>query len=291
MEIKKLKKRLMKEEIRRRYPNRARNRWIGAIVVVLLLAGGIGLYHHKRDDLLQARYEEALELMRAGSYEEAIGVFTRIHEGRPDSKLAPQALFHRGEILNITLKQYEEALIAYLQLLKEYPNADLALRSQQRVAEIYKHRLQDNSSAIVAYQNLLDMGTSRQARARYEIADSYFKLNNFEQARIEFEGFLEEHPDSEKVPEVTYRLGVCLSIEGELQESEEVLRRVVETWPEAPYTVEARFALAEVLEEQERLTESLTVFEKLKGEYPNPQALEKKLSQVRERIRKKKKAI
>ncbi len=282
---------MLKEEIRRRYPNRARNRWIGAVLVVLLLAGGAGLYYHKRDDLLQARYEEAMELMRAGSYDESIGLFSAIHEGRPDSKLAPQALFHRGEILNISLKKYEEALVAYLQLLKEYPNDAMALRSQRRVAEIYKHRLQDNSSAIVAYQNLLDMGTTEPAESQYEIADSYFKLNNFEQARIEFEGFLREHPESPRIAEVTYRIGVCLSIEGELEKSEEVLRRVVESWPEAPYAIEARFALAEVLEEQERLKESLRIFEQLQGIYPNPQALEKKISQVRERIKKKKKAI
>ncbi len=277
--------------MRRRHPNRTRNRWIGAIFAVLLVVGGIVFYFDKRDDLLQRRFEEAQNLLRDSRYKEASRAFGKIHESRPRSDLAPRALFHQGEILNITLKQYKKALIAYLQLLEQYPQSDLAIRSQKKVAEIYKYRLQDNSSAIVAYQNLLDMGTTEPAESQYEIADSYFKLNNFEQARIEFEGFLREHPESPRIAEVTYRIGVCLSIEGELEKSEEVLRRVVESWPEAPYAIEARFALAEVLEEQERLKESLRILEKLQGIYPNPQALEKKISQVRERIKKKKKAI
>lgn len=246
---------------------------------------------NKRDEILEGRFEKAMTLMHSGKFENSMQIFDAIYQERPDSKLAARALFHQGEILNKSLGRYQEALVSYLQLLKQYPHSDMALASQRRVAEIYKYRFQDNPAAIVAYQNLLDMGTPDRAEGLYEIADSYFKLNNFEQARIEFERFLEKHPDSEKTAEVTYRIGVCLYIEGELKDSEDALQGVIETWPNDPFSVEARFTLGKVLEEQERLKESLRIFEGLRGSYSNQVALEKKITQVKDRIKKKKKAI
>lgn len=246
---------------------------------------------NKRDDILEGRFEKAQNLMHKGEFENSVQIFEAIYQDRPDSKLAARALFHQGEILNESLGRYQEALVSYLQLLKQYPHSDMALSSQRRVAEIYKYRFQDNPAAIVAYQNLLDMGTPDRAESLYEIADSYFKLNNFEQARIEFERFLEKHPDSEKTAEVTYRIGVCFYIEEKPEDSEEMLYRVIERWPEAPFSIEARFTLGKVLEEQERLKESLRIFEELRGSYSNQVALEKKITQVKDRIKKKKKAI
>ncbi len=62
-------------------------------------------------------------------------------------------------------------------------------------------------------------------------------------------------------------------------------------WPDHLYAVEARFGLANVLEEREELVAALKMLEELEGIYPNAEALAKKTEQVRERIRKKKKAI
>ena len=282
---------MLREELKRRYPNRIRNRWISAVVILTLVAGSFLFYIIKREEMLQGRFQTALSLMQEGRVESSAKIFEDIYQNRPDSKLAAKALYHRGELLNDNLGRYKEALVSYLQLLERYPDNEMALHSQKQVAEIYKYRLQDHSAAIVAYQDLLDMGTSDRADNLYEIADSYFKLNNFEQARIEFEKFLEEHPDSNETAEVTYRIGVCLYIEGKLEDSEEVLHRVIETWPNDPFSIEARFTLGEVLEEQARLKESLRIFEELEGAYSNQEVLEKKTIQIRERIKKKKKAI
>lgn len=260
------------------------------IVVALTVTAGF-IYYEKRDDLLQARFNRAVALVAEGQGAKGAEIFAAIYEGRPDSHLAPQSLYRRGEILNIGLKRYREALVAYLLLVKEYPQDGLARRGQEKVADIYKYRLQDHSQAIVAYQDLLDMGVGQGSRFQYEIADAYFKLNNFEQARIEFDSYLGAYPQGELVAEVKYRRGVCLSLEGKLMEAELQFKEVADSWPDSDDGIEAKFMLASVIEEQERLREALSIFESLKEAYPNRVALENRIVQVKERIGKKKKAI
>jgi TolA-binding protein len=65
----------------------------------------------------------------------------------------------------------------------------------------------------------------------------------------------------------------------------------MQDWPDSSYAIEARFGLAVVLEEQEKLLEALKILEELDGIYPKQDILKKKIDQVRERIAKKKKAI
>ncbi len=281
----------MREELRKRYPNRTRNRiLLVAIPLVLLLIGGL-TYLAKRDDLFAARYSKGIELWEGGAYEKAVVTLRDIYDDYPGFPLAPDALFQSAEILNMNLHRYQEALLAYLLVLKDYPENPLNDRALRQVANIYKYRLFDYPAAIVAYQRLLDRGAKGRDRLQYEVADAYFRLNNFEQARIEFETLVSENPRSELVAEARYRSGVCLNLEGKYQEAEGVLEALIKEGPDTTFGIEARFALAETLEQMERLRESRRVLEDLQGVYPNDEALELKLEQVNERIDKKKRAI
>ena len=121
----------------------------------------------------------------------------------------------------------------------------------KQVADIYKNQLREYLRAIVIYQKLLDMGGKDSSEAQYEMADCYFRLNNFEQARIEFESFLKNFPDSERSAEVQYRVATAASLEGNLDKALETFKLVNKNWPDSAYAVEARFGQAGVLEERE----------------------------------------
>ncbi len=259
--------------------------------MVASVAAGAYLYLGDIHNRQEETFTRAEQLLEAGDYRQAAETFQAIHQQSPDFRDAPRALFNAAEILNIYLHRYHEALLAYLQLERDYPDADLAARARRQVAEIYKNRLRDYNRAIVAYQKILDAGATESDRIQYEVADSYFRLNNFEQARIEFDSLAKNYPESPLLAEVNFRIAVIHALEGALEEAEHTYRQVIETWPESPYTLEARFGLAAVLEEEENLVESLNILKELKGTYPNPEALKKKTEQVQERIKKKKKAI
>jgi tetratricopeptide (TPR) repeat protein len=290
MEIQRLKKRLLKEELRiRRRRSKKFRLQVGAslLLLILLLVGGIR-YTPDQDKILEGDFARAEALVEKEEYEEAVALFQSIYERRPGFHRSPQALFLSGEVLNLFLKRYHEALIAYLRVIKDYPGSDIARRARFQEADIYKNRLRDFDRAVIAYQTLLDQEEEESDRLHYELADSYFRLENFEQARIEFEVMMRDHPESPLLPEVKYRIGAVWSLEGDLLKAEEVFRRTMERWPDDSYGIEAAFSLAAVLEERGELHASLEILENLTPIYPNSEILEKKTDQVRERIRKKK---
>ncbi len=294
MEIEKLKKRLLKEELKRRKSKNtsSRRRLVVAALVLLTALGAGGFYWYNLDTLLLRGFNRAERLLEAGDYREAAEAFATLQKRHPDFEKAAEALFNAAEIHNFYRKNYHEAVLCYLLVEKHYPQSELAGRSLAQVADIYKNRLRDFARAIVAYQKILDRGDAAEAdRVQYEIADAYFHLNNFEQARIEFDSFLKTYPDSLRVAEVEYRMAVTASLEGEQERAAEAFRQVIEKWPDNPYALEARFSLAGILEEMEELKSSLEILQRLQGVYPNGEVLEKKIGQVKERIAKKKKAI
>jgi TolA-binding protein len=156
---------------------------------------------------------------------------------------------------------------------------------------LFKYRLDDCGQAIAAYQKVLDLPGPDNDQLQYEVADCYFRLNNFEQARIEFENLLNNDPYSGLAAEVRYRIAMTYALEGKLPDAAAAYRLVIQDWPDSPYAVEASFGLATVLEEQEELLEALKILQELEGIYPKQDILKRKTDQVRERIEKKKKAI
>lgn len=280
------------EELRRQGKAPKPGRWLlCGIVLVLLLASGAFWYRANLQSILEERYQKGLSHRQAAAYEQAVDVFMQLFADHPEFERVPAALYHVAEIQDLYLERYNDALLTYLLLERDYPNAEEVPAAQQQVAVLYKYRLNDCSQAIVAYQKVLDRTDQEYDQLQYEIADCYFRLNNFEQARIEFESLLKSHPESERAAEVQFRIAVTYALEGKLPDAADAYRQVLEGWPESAYALEARFGLATVLEEQEKLLEALSLLEELAGHYPNPEILERKTAQVRERINKKKKAI
>ncbi len=293
MEVERLKKKLLQEELRRRRRNSPTYRLlvILAPLAVLLLAAGIYYYNVTLEERLHATFAKAEDLVLRGNYEEAVSRYRRIYERHPGFVLAPRALFRTGEVQNLFLKQFHDALLSFHNLERDYPDSPFVQDALKQEAEIYKNRLRDYGRAAALYQKLLDLGLEPADRFQYELSDCYFRLNNFEQARIEFENLLKNWPESGLLTEVEYRIGMSYALDGKLKEAEETFRRILRERPDDPFAVETKFGLATVLEEQERLRESLKVLEELIGIYPAPEALQRKIEMIEERIKKKKRAV
>jgi len=266
-------------------------RLAGLLLLALLAAAAAIYYSVTVNARLEADFAGAQARLEQGFYDRALDGFRDIYEEHPDFRLAPAALYSAAEVRETYQKSYQEAILMYLLVVRDYPQSEEALLAQRRVAEIYKNRLRDYGRAIVAYQKLLNREVPDADQIQYRVADSYFRLNNFEQARIEFESLRKSFPQSPLLPEVQYRIAVAYSLEGDGAEAEKAFRTVIETWPDDAFAAEASFGLATDLEERGELRAALKILEGLEGVYAKPEALAKKTEQVRERIRKKKKAI
>jgi len=237
------------------------------------------------------RFEHAVKAFEQGEYQDAVEQFQAVQQGYPQFTRAPEALYTAAEILSLFLEKDQEALLSYLLLIRDYPQSDWATKARLQAALLYKNRLRDYSQALALLQKAVDAGIEAADRVQYEIADSYFLLNNFEQARIEFESLEKSFPDSPLLAEVRFRIGMTQAFEKSYKAAAESFRRVMTSWPESRYALEAQFQLAVVLVEQERLREALELLQGLRGRYPSTQALEQRINRVEERISKKKKAI
>jgi TolA-binding protein len=293
MEIRKLQRNLLKEEQRRRSRTSNRRRFLvgGTLLVLVLLFAGGGFYLYNLDRLLKNDFQKGQDLVARGKYQRAVGTYRAIHDRHPDHPLAPRALFEAGQVLDLYLKNYPEALFTFLLVEKDYPDSAQARQAQRQLAEIYKYRLRDYPEAVVAYQRILDGGVADGDRIQYEIADAYFRLGNFEQARIEFEGLLKNWPDSALASEVRYRIAATYALDGDLSAAEKAYRGFLQDRPDDPFAPEAAFGLAEVLEQKDELVAALKILEGLEGRYSSPEVLAKKIDQIKDRISKKKKAI
>ncbi len=291
-EVQKLQKQLLMEELQRQGKAPKKRLWLflGLTLVVLISAGSLW-YHVTLQTRLEETFQDGLALRQAGKYSEAVELLVKLYDEYPDFERAPQVLFQTAELQDLYLGHYSEALLTYLLLERHFPGAEEVLSARQQVAVLYKYRLNDCGQAIAVYQKILGQPGPENDQLQYEVADCYFRLNNFAQARIEFESLIKNYPHSALVAEVLYRIAMTYALESKLPEAAGAYRLVIERWAESPYALEASFGLATVLEEQEELLEALKILEELSGIYPKQGILERKTIQVRERIEKKKKAI
>jgi TolA-binding protein len=280
------------EELQRQGKVPNRRFWILlGLVLVVMVAGAAYWYQATLQARLEETFQNGMALRQEGKYAEAVELFSNLHDEYPSFARVPEALFQKAEILDLYLFRHSDALLTYLLLERDYPEAPEVEPARRQVAILFKYRLDDCGQAIAAYQKVLDRPGPDNDQLQYEVGDCYFRLNNFEQARIEFENLLTNYPYSDLAAEVRYRIAMTYALEGKLPDAAAAYRLVIEGWPESPYAIEASFGLATVLEEQEELLEALKILEELDGIYPKQDILKRKTDQVRERIAKKKKAI
>lgn len=279
------------EEKKRRKKNSGRFQLLFALSAALvLITAAAALYHWNFNRIPQRQYNRGEALLLQGEYSRAYSKFRHLYEHHPRFKFAPQALLLAGEILQFNLNQDREALLAYLLVERDYPGHEVEGKAQRRAADIYKYRLGEYDRALTTYQKLLDGGSENGEGLQYEIADTYFRQNNFEQARIEFESLLKKYPQSERIAEVLFRIASASALEGASEEAAFVYQRVAEEYPDSSFYLEALYGLAVIKEERGELQAALNLLQKLQGRYREPEILQNRMKQVRQRMGKKRKA-
>jgi TolA-binding protein len=292
MKLRQLKKQLKHQQRQTAKRNkRSSRRWIWFFLLLLLLvAAAVPVYQQRELTAPQRLFDAAIKLESQGDITGAQQNYQQLYEKYPSSELAPQALLRSGKIWQYDLQQDQQALLSYLQMEHDYPDHSLVESARESAAHIIKYSLRDYSRAIGFYQRLLEKPSTNRDRYLYEIADCYFRLDNYSQARIELETLLAEQPDSSLLPDVLYRKGGLLLLENRLPEARQDWQRLVDEFPESNYSVQARFNLAKLMEEEDRLTEALEMYQQLEN-FPRPALLKEKIEHLQQRIAAKKKAI
>jgi len=283
---KQLKRELKHQEAKTK--KSSRRRWIlFALLALGLVASLFPVYRQQQLTAAQRLFAKGVELESLGKITAAEKSYREIYQQFPQAQEAAEALFKIGKLWQYDHQDEQKALLSYLQLEHDYPDSPFVLPAREEAAQIVKYVLHDYSRAIEFYQRLLDLNKGTPDHYYYEIADCYFRLENYPQARIELETLQEDYPHSTLIPDVLYRKGGILLLEGETEGARQDWQHLVERYPESPYQVQAKFDLAKLLEEEEHLEEALQSYRKLEG-FSRPSLLQKKIEHLERRIAEKK---
>ena len=248
------------------------------------------LYQYKELTAPQRLFDAAVQFESLGNIAAAHKKYQQDFQEYSQTELAVQALFKSAKIWQYDLQQDQKALLNYLQIEVDYPDHPLVQTAQQAAAHIIIYSLRDYPRAISFYQRLIDQPVVNRDKFLYEIADCYFRMDNYSQARIELETLQQEAPQSTLLPEVLYRKGGLLLLENRIDEAREDWQRLIDQFPENSFSVQARFNLAKLLEEEGRMQDALKLYQQLDN-YPYPALIEEKIERLKKRIAEKKNAI
>ncbi len=281
-------KRTLQKELRAKRNKRRKAVLISSLLLIGLITVGayLLLNRYRPAALLQ----QGIRLEQQNDLTKALNAYAQLIEHYAASKEAAAALYRGGRILQHDLGEEQRALLYYLQLEKDYPQSVLVASAQQEAAELTKYRLDSCGQAIPIYQRLVEQSGVAGDRYQYEIADCYARLKNWSQAAIEFEALLGSFPQSELSAITGYRLADSWLLSDQREKARAGFEQIVSVHPNSQIVHEARFRLAEMLEEEQHLKQALQAYSALTG-YPRQDLLKQKILRLKERIARKKKAF
>jgi len=248
------------------------------------------LYQQYQQGMPQRLLSHAIELESLDNIEKAEQIYRKLIQKYTGREEAAASLYRIAKLQQYEHRDVRKALLTYLTLEKKYPESPLLHSAREESARIIKFSLRDYSQAIGFYLNLLATGDGPSDQYLYEIADCYFRLENYSQAKIELETLINDYPESSLIDDALYRKGGLLVLENRVKEARANWEQLIENYPQSSYRLQAEFNLAKLLEEEDLLVEALEQYQKLK-DFPRPKMLEDKIIHIKNRIEVKKKAI
>ncbi len=282
----------MKRDLKQqRATNQKSSRWYLLFFLLLVVgAGSVWFFLQPQPEQAQRVFANCVKLEGNGKLNSAEKCYTKVYQDYPQANEAAAALLSIGKIRQYDLQDEQLALLSYLQLEHDYPTSQLVLPAREEAAQIVKYMQRNYSRAIEFYQRLLDLNAGTPDQYYFEIADCYFHLENFSQARIELETLLEEYPASALADDALYRKGAIWLLEGDSDAARLDWQKLIKEFPDSSHRVAAELDLARLLEEEEFLKEALLLYQQL-NESNKSLMLQNKIKHLQQRIVKKKEAI
>ncbi|MFO8100130.1 MAG: tetratricopeptide repeat protein [Salinibacter sp.] len=151
----------------------------------------------------RALYLRAQLAREQGNLTTALRDYERAYEEHPESEVAPAALSAAGAT-QVRQEQYDAAAASFEQLGQSYPDSPYAQNLGTALAEVY-YRLEDYEQVVSALTDRISaLSGDEKARALFLLAESYNQLGQGEDAEVQYQQVIEEHPDSPYVLRARY---------------------------------------------------------------------------------------
>lgn len=258
------------------------------LFLLFFLVAGIGVSfflvpHHRSFEAYVGRAEEYFQEKK---FSRAIKTYLRASKAYPKHERIPEVLLAVGDIYNFSLNDTEKAGEAYRMLAERYPRSFETRRALQNAAEMYEKNEQ-YPRVLEAYRAIIRNfpRAGDLDKIRFKIAMTQLKLKNFAEAKSGLMEIVEKNPENAIADEVLYQLGVVYFTEGANREAAQVLETALQKFPQSPLRLEMQFTLANAYEETRDFDKALVLYQSLQKSYPNPKLVEKKLTNLAEKMR------
>lgn len=244
------------------------------------------------EDEVEDRFAAGLELLYENHHEDAESHFLLLarqmeRSDRPDrARWQAKALVQAGRIDHLYLDQPRRALARLREALKVDPQAPFAFETRREIAGIFYDRLMDYRTAALEYERLVHEYPNEKGidGFQYRVAQSYFLVRDFDQARTEARMLLEKWSEGRYASEALLLIANSYYLENRFAEAVKAHRKLLDLGPDVPVRARSLFELGMCYQDLGDKAKAEESFLAALKDHPRPDLVQMQLSALRERI-------
>lgn len=220
------------------------------------------LYPQDTELLQKTEYEIADCYYKLGQEKEAIARFKLLRAKYPDSKLTPEIMWWLGQYYY----QHDDLNLArryFNSLSKDFPDSNLTGDAFYALGLTFSDEGKPEQAAD-NFRMAIKLGPAQlRAQATAALAESYYKIQDYEQAKLFYQKSLELANVSE-VADLQFSLAEVLEAKGEFDAAIGLYLKVSDLYPDAPQLfVRALLRAAKIYEDKEEFIEALKLYKQI----------------------------
>ncbi len=162
-------------------------------------------------ETVDQQFRYAITLMVKKEYISAIGAFKDIIKNNPKSELSEESQINIGKSYYL-VGDYKNAFKAYEQLIEQSPGTRRLKEILEKEFQVGVAQMKTNEKgAIKVFEKIIERNPLGfiAADAQVKIADSYYQLRQYEEAKDSYLRVMEDFPNSEWVSYAQFRIPYC----------------------------------------------------------------------------------
>jgi TolA-binding protein len=172
-------------------------------------------------------------------------------DAAPARELRTRGLAHLADLCYLDLSDTKCASDSYRKLIENYPEAPETFQARAHFAEMLRDRMARPRDAIAQYKALAAYaGKPGLDDFQYQVAQTYFSLRDYAQARAESRALLDRFDGSSHATQARFLIASCYELEAQRPEAVKSYEDLLSRDPDGELAPKARVALAKLLELQ-----------------------------------------
>jgi tetratricopeptide (TPR) repeat protein len=241
---------------------------------------------------LDEEFARGMEMLFGGNYEDAESHFLTLSrrikkQGRSEERIwQAKSLYEAGRIEHLYLDQPRRAVARLREAVKIFPEANFAFKAQKEIAFIFYDRLRDYRTAALEFERLVNAFPEQEDiwKYQYRIAQSYFMVREFDQARAEARLLLEKHKKGRIAAEALLLVANSYYVQARYREAAEAHQKLLELRPSEQVQARSLFEMGMCFQELGDYDKAEKSYLAALKKHPRPDLVKNQLSSLQKQM-------